>query len=322
MALPGAREAIEVASRYLDIDVYETEHLTTGLCHRVFLVTSHGGERVVVRMASPSSREDLEGGVYWSPKLREIGVPTPRILALAIDHEPPSVILEHFEGRDLGDVYASMTSSQRREVALEIASYQNLVGDHFEAYPQRFGYLTLPTPEKVASLDTSWGDVIARLHTRSLSRLATTNLLDEASIESFVGCFDKRRGHLDALEPRAFLHDTTTKNVLIDKDGGLCGVVDTDSLCFGDPILPMALTHVSLTYRGLDCERDYVLPWFEAMGFGEAERWRLDFYRALVAIDFISELGQTFNSEAPIPIDEDHAAILRGILTDALAVLS
>ena len=43
------------------------------------------------------------------------------------------------------------------------------------------------------------------------------------------------RAELDALSPVPFLHDTTTKNVIVTPEGSFSGIVDVDDLCFGDP---------------------------------------------------------------------------------------
>jgi hypothetical protein len=42
------------------------------------------------------------------------------------------------------------------------------------------------------------------------------------------------RDALDAIRATPFLHDTTTKNVIVTHDGVVSGIVDVDDLCFGD----------------------------------------------------------------------------------------
>ena len=53
-----------------------------------------------------------------------------------------------------------------------------------------------------------------------------------------------------SVRPRVFFHDITTKNVIINDRGELSGIVDLDSMAFGDPLLTVALTRTSLLSRG------------------------------------------------------------------------
>jgi hypothetical protein len=46
----------------------------------------------------------------------------------------------------------------------------------------------------------------------------------------------------DRIAPTPFLHDTTTKNVIVTSEGHFSGIVDVDDLCLGDPRYPAALT--------------------------------------------------------------------------------
>ena len=50
------------------------------------------------------------------------------------------------------------------------------------------------------------------------------------------------RDEIDSIPPTPFLHDATTKNVLVTAKGAFSGIVDVDDLCFGDPRYPAALT--------------------------------------------------------------------------------
>jgi hypothetical protein len=58
------------------------------------------------------------------------------------------------------------------------------------------------------------------------------------------------RAQLDSLPPIPFLHDTTTKNVIVTPGGTFSGIVDVDDLCFGDTRYVVALTLASLAVSG------------------------------------------------------------------------
>lgn len=92
-----------------------------------------------------------------------------------------------------------------------------------------------------------------------------------------------------------FLDDTTTKNVLIDQ-GQLSGIVDVDTVCFGDPLLTPALTQMALLKSAFDT--DYISFWAEALLLNLGGRRHLALYTAIFCVIFLSELGQQFNKEA------------------------
>ncbi len=96
---------------------------------------------------------------------------------------------------------------------------------------------------------------------------------------------------LDLVEPVPFLHDTTTKNVVVSPEGHLSGIVDVDDLCYGDPRYPAALTAASLLNRGETTE--YVSAWLARAGQAWDELF--DFYVATFLLDFMSEHGTRFN---------------------------
>jgi hypothetical protein len=102
--------------------------------------------------------------------------------------------------------------------------------------------------------------------------------------------------YFSRVAPIPFLDDTTTKNVLV-HDGRLTGIVDVDWVCFGDPLLTVALTRASLLSSGRDLA--YTDHWFELFEPSSDQRAALRFYTALFFLDFMSELGHRFNRDTP-----------------------
>jgi hypothetical protein len=84
-------------------------------------------------------------------------------------------------------------------------------------------------------------------------------------------------------------------------DGELSGIVDVDWVCFGDPLFTVALTRMALLARRY--ETDYIAFWTEALALSPTQRAALSFYTALFCVDFMSELGDSFNQEAPVAAD-------------------
>jgi aminoglycoside phosphotransferase (APT) family kinase protein len=118
---------------------------------------------------------------------------------------------------------------------------------------------------------------------------------------------------LDALTPIAFLHDTTTKNVIVTTGGSFSGIVDVDDLCFGDPRYVVALTLTSLMVSGGPAR--YVDAWMNSANYRNDRIFRL--YIALFIVDFMSEHGQEFNGNL-MPSSADRRNGLLRIFTEHL----
>jgi hypothetical protein len=88
-------------------------------------------------------------------------------------------------------------------------------------------------------------------------------------------------------------------------------------MCFGDPLQPVALTYVALLSE--NCETDYIEFWCDEMRLDDVERKVLNLYSAIICVDFLSEIGQTFNKAAPIGFDEKKVKRLNEILEILLA---
>ena len=122
---------------------------------------------------------------------------------------------------------------------------------------------------------------------------------------------------LEAVRPRAFLDDTTTKNVIVER-GRLSGIVDVDVVCYGDPLFTVALTRASL--RSRDLPLDYVECWCEALGLSRGRGRALHLYTSLFCAVFLGELGMRFNRDTPIAADPGQIARLGALLEDELAL--
>ena len=114
---------------------------------------------------------------------------------------------------------------------------------------------------------------------RSRARIVAAGVADPGYADRVEAYLERHRAYLDAVAPTPFLDDTTTKNVLI-ADGTLSGIVDVDYLCFGDPLLTVALTRMALLARGWDT--DYIDYWCAALARA-APRPILDLYTARIS---------------------------------------
>jgi hypothetical protein len=116
-----------------------------------------------------------------------------------------------------------------------------------------------------------------------------------------------RRQEIDAIAPTPFLHDTTTKNVIVTSEGAFSGIVDVDDLCFGDPRYPAALTLAVLMACGGPVS--YVSAWLRHARQTDDRLFRL--YVSLFLLDLMSEHGQIFNGNQRPSTPEARAALKR-----------
>jgi hypothetical protein len=284
----------------------------TGSSHFVFDIETTGGRRAVLRLARRAEIEAARGAVYWSRALRPIGVPLPALLHadLSLTRYPfPVVLLERLRGNDLGSVYRHLSRDALRALAERLAAVQDVVA---RLPPGAgFGYATSrdgPFPQR------TWRGVVAANLARSRTRIRAAGIVDERLVDPAVAAAE-RFGYLDRVAATPFLHDITTKNVII-HEGRLSGIVDVDDLCFGDPLLLVALIRMALLAHELD--QAYFDMWVGIVRPDAEQRAAIDLYTLQCCVDFMSELGQRFN-RSDAAVDPAYRARLRALYDDLLA---
>jgi Ser/Thr protein kinase RdoA (MazF antagonist) len=308
-AIPTTDIVLAIVRGALGETALQVERFPTGLCHYVFDVVTDA-RPLVVRIAHPDSRDLLAGGVAWSRLLRPLGVPLPALLHADLDAPWPFMIIERLPGRDLGAVYGTLLRDQKRDLAGEIARIQQLVG----GLPRGdgFGYATKPDQHLP---HRSWRAVIEASLARSQDRIVAAGVVDVGHVGRVRDRILAFERYLASVEPRPFLDDTTTKNVLVDR-GRLSGIVDVDAVCYGDLLWTVALTNMALLSGGHDTE--YIDFWTDQLRLDATQRAVLRLYTAVFCVDFMSELGQRFNQDRVLPVDPLRVDRFLAILDDLL----
>ena len=273
----------------------------TGLQHYVYDVAFADRVPVVVRMATEESRGAMRSAYRLSYALRPLGVKLPEIIAADLDHTHAYLVLERFAGTDLGTVASRLTDASLRAIAGEIARAQALVAGTPSA--GRYGFAAVPEDAPHAT----WSNVLDASLSRARTHIVAAGLFDPAPLGALSQKIDAARPQLDRIAATPFLHDTTTKNVIVTEDGKFSGIVDVDDLCFGDPRFAPALTLASLLASG-GPER-YVSYWMNAAAQRDDRLFRL--YVALFLADFMSEHGRAFNGNTGSSVPEDRARLGR-----------
>jgi aminoglycoside phosphotransferase len=300
-----------VVSDKLSEKVVLAERFSTGLQHFVFDVETAGGHKIVVRISKPEHRHLVESARFWNDILRPQGVPLPAILASDLTADFPYMILERLPGKDLGLVYGELSKSEKRALAAEMARLQTIAAGLPKA--KSFGYLE--TFESDAGC-RSWFEVVLKYLDRSRQRIKRNGYFETEIVEQVERRARTYEDYFLSIEPTAFFDDITTKNVIV-SEGKLSGIVDVDRMCFGDSLQTVALTQTALLTESH--ETDYIEFWCAAMKLDGFQRKILDLYSALTCVDFLSEIGQTFNKDAPLSFDERKVQKLFEILARLLA---
>jgi aminoglycoside phosphotransferase (APT) family kinase protein len=295
---PSPKDAAIVVRSRLGLEPAGVRRFLTGLCHYVYSVTTSDRQQFVARIATPSTKRLLAGGIYWNELLRPMGVPLPRILAANLEPSEirfPFVVLEHLPGSDLCQIYQTLTSPEKLEIVGEVVRIREKVSVLPEA--QGFGFACSYSESPGYR---SWRAAVLGILERAQQRMSHAGHPGAAYVARAKQALGRYETYFAGVRPVPFLDDTTTKNVLVDQ-GRFAGVVDVDQLCFGDPLLTLGLTKMALRTNAKDV--DYVEHWMNLLGLDKQLRQVVDAYTLLFCVDFMSELGQRFNKEDRPEID-------------------
>lgn len=292
-SIPDATLGRALALKNFGQNPIAVHRFATGSHHYVFDVAFAHQESVVVRIAGEHSRSALIGASILSRRLRPLGVPLPSIIAEDLEGQFPYMILERLPGRDLRDQITRLDDDQVADLAKTIANIQAIVSRTPSA--GRYGFAV----DAVDGPHEKWSQVLQEAIDRSRQRILAVKIFDPRFIDETEAALVRLQGELNRIPATPFLHDTTTRNVIITDAGMFSGIVDVDDLCFGDPRFVAALTFVAL--RSSNLPTNYVDKWMRNAGFSDDILFR--FYVAVVALDFMSEKGQPFNANPQPDID-------------------
>jgi aminoglycoside phosphotransferase (APT) family kinase protein len=262
----------------------------------------------VVKLGRASQRHDFAGAVHWSTTLRSLGVPLPALIAHGEHRGLPYLILERLQGEDLGRVYSRLSSSERTTIAERVVEAQEAVATIRS--PGGYGYARMPGEQ----LHSSWRHVVEASIARSRKRMEPIGAFELHWVDRVSKAAERFSAYFSQVPPTTFLDDVTTKNVLV-HDRRFSGIVDVDWVCVGDPLFTVALTRAAILNSG--SIPDYTDHWCRLLGVTQQQHEVVRFYTALFCLDFMGEVGQTFNRHVE-RIDAERASRLQRILDEHL----
>ncbi len=210
MKIPTEEDAIRIAEDVTGEKVKSIKRFPTGKANYVYDTLTEK-RRLVIRLTKEDSIRYFEGAIYWYPLLTERGVPLPKLIYHEIDPAKygfPVMVMDRVPGKDLGEVYQTLTKEQKKKLALQIASFQIKVREM--PLGSGFGYARSYEDPK---LKKSYTDVVRAHLERSRGRITSEEIIGHALIGKAEKLIDKYEGYFSKILPTPFLDDTTTKNV-------------------------------------------------------------------------------------------------------------
>ena len=211
----------------------KAKRFATGMRHYVFEVEFPTRRPVVVRIGSEAATAEMAGAVHLSAMLRQRGVPLQRCWPRTSRLRSHGWCLNGWLNRPC-NVIQRLSREQLELIAARVAEAQAITAQTGSA--GRYGYAVRPEQAP----HTRWSEVLEANLARSRRRIEFAGLFEAALVDVVQTAVASHRDQIDRIDPTPFLHDTTTKNVIIAPDGNLSGIVDVDDLCFGDPRYPAA----------------------------------------------------------------------------------
>jgi aminoglycoside phosphotransferase (APT) family kinase protein len=297
---PSEQTACDIARHRFGWADTAARRFTTGMAFFVYEVVS-GPFQAVVRIGLPRQAGVLRQSLGLMAQLKPLGVPLPEILGDGEHEGFPYVIMTRLRGTDLGDVVHVLSTEQLHGIAEGVADAQTATGRMERG--AGFGYA--PTADEAPH--ARWTDVVEAHIERSRRRIVANGLYPDTVAADADRLLSGLVSRLDRIEPIPFLHDTTSKNVIVSPEGYLSGIVDVDDLCYGDPRYPAALTVAALLNSGGPI--GYASAWLKRAG----QVWDqvFDFYVATFLLDFMSEHGMRFNGNEVASRQQDREAVYR-----------
>jgi len=286
------------------------EQMSGGGTHFVYLVQGTNNTKCVLRVASPERRNALVGSIYWKQVVRELGVQTPEILHFDLSmtrHVYPYVFQSYLEGRELNKVFSFLNTQQLSDVAMGVAKSQLSISSisPIAGYGAVFSHLD-------TGFWRNWHDAVDFFS--SYNREALLKALPESCqiIESIKRGRDKLQDYLSGVRQIPYFDDVTLKNVLVYK-GRFGGIIDLDTIGFGDPLWPIANTKRQLIENGASFKYTDLLA--QALGYQSSDVSDVvDFYTQVIGS---YELARVVSRQKPDSIDDKTRRLQRWLFKES-----
>lgn len=272
--------------------VLSATRMETGDQNFVYAVKTSAAE-YVLRMTDISHKHKFEAAIAWQKMLLPLGIPLAEFIKTDLDdkYSPfPALLMMRLPGDDLINVYSNLTDADKKSLAIEMVKIQALCNK----LPEGTNFGILDSYESV-STEKSWSEFLLKRLELYIEHIAKKAVFNPHMGTQALNILKDMEESFRLVRPIPFLWDASERNVMV-YNGKISGIVDVDELCFGDPLLVIALTSICLKLEGYDSV--YTDYWAEALHLDKPARIRLDFYKLFYTIAFMRKHSmETANSK-------------------------
>ena len=296
--------ALNILHDELKLEPLEVSRFTIGYCHNVYYVETKA-EKYVLRITGEESKHFYLGSIKWLSELSLLEIPVPKILEHGQHKDVYYVLMTYILGKDLGEIYHTLDDLQKCTIVKSLVGIQKKISTLPPNKEYGYGYNSFNT----------WIEFLESLIERSRKRITKNNVFDTVVCDNVFAAIDVQKDYLMNVEPLAFLDDITTKNVLV-QSGKLVGIVDVDEICYGDSLLTVGLTNMSLLAMKSDTK--YIDFWLDELQATSSQRKAVMLYTLLYCIDFMGEQGMTFDNDNTVVVSSEKVMLLKSIFHNLL----
>ena len=276
-------------------DMTSVSRMTTGLCNEVYSVSTPT-RTVIVRLNEDGNK--MVGSETHIPLFQSVDIPVPHILAS--DYSKSLVpfayqIQTQLPGMDIGQVVSTLTDLQLVNIAKNIAEISKKLS-------------TLPTNGKYGwvggedPLYDSWTDIMQKMRTDIIERNNKTGVIGSKYISIVDKILEKFKSYFDKMPSTFYYDDMCSKNVLI-HDGNFSGIVDLDTMAYGDPL--EGIGRIMASWYGTEYGKVYSDAVIAEMKLSDAQKEVVAVYAVLNRIYWLSEHGIQWNENTTTNINKE-----------------
>ncbi len=271
--------------------------ITIGISNEVYRIILEN-EEVIARLSSEN--RFLMGSHDHIPQFKALGILVPDILVEDYSKSliPLSYqILSKIEGEDLGQVIETLSDSQLKDLAKEIANIFNKV----KAIPssEKFGVIWGGGDDEVSD---TWTERMQIWIEESVQRGLSTSVIDDEVVGIAENLYKQYQAYFSSIKPTMYYGDICSKNVMI-YHGIFNGLVDLDGLTQGDPL--EAIGRIYLSWYGTHHGDVYSTAIMDGLGLNQEQRELVKMYALLNQISWACENGIQFNQNTKATVNKE-----------------
>jgi len=279
---------------------------TVGLAAYVYTVCIDDVKYVI---KTSDDKNLIAGSTYWLHKIKDLDIPTPKVIAENVTKAPYYFVMSFIPGKDLGIVYSKLSKDEKKAIAKKIIKYQKEI----KKLSCAEGFGSLNSYEDFENRKASWEENILCDIQRAENGISKNKIFSTDYVQRLKKLIPLYSDYFSTIKPEPFLDDITTKNVLIEH-GKLSGIIDLDWITFGDEVYFLGL--VTMALLSMNADLDYAEYLKQEMCLNEQQAKVLNLYVLVFCVIFMSEKGERFNQNEQIAVSEEEKNRLERIFEE------